>query len=98
MTDDVTTIFAGIGPKVRRLRKEAGLSLQQLAEISRVSAEAIHKIEQSGMTPTITTLLKVGGVLERPVSYLVDEEEVTTVPTAYTPESEQVPILTSHTG
>jgi len=38
MTDDVTTIVSGIGPKVRRLRKEAGLSLQQLAEISRVSA------------------------------------------------------------
>ena len=27
MTDDVTTIVSGIGPKVRRLRKEAGLSL-----------------------------------------------------------------------
>jgi transcriptional regulator with XRE-family HTH domain len=98
MTDDVTTIVSGIGPKVRRLRKEAGLSLQQLAEISRVSAAAIHKIEQSGMTPTITTLLKVAGALGRPVSYFVDEEEVSSDPTAFTPESEQTRILTSHTG
>ena len=98
MTDDVATIVSGIGPKVRRLRKQAGLSLQQLAELSRVSAAAIHKIEQSGMTPTITTLLKVAGALGRPVSYFVDEEEVSSDPTAYTRASERAPILTSHTG
>src|SRR5471030_522497 len=97
-TDDVTTIVSCIGPKVRRLRKEARLSLQQLAEISHVSAAAIHKIEQSGMTPTITTLLKIAGALGRPVSYFVDEEEVSSDPTAYTPEAEQSRILTSHTG
>jgi transcriptional regulator with XRE-family HTH domain len=98
MTDDVSTIVSGIGPKVRRLRKEAGLSLAQLAEMSRVSAAAIHKIEQSGMTPTITTLLKVAGALGRPVSFFVDEEEVSSDPTAYTPSAEQRRILTSHTG
>ncbi|MGH8938224.1 MAG: helix-turn-helix domain-containing protein [Actinomycetes bacterium] len=98
MTDDVATIVSGIGPKVRRLRKEAGLSLQQLAEISRVSAAAIHKIEQSGMTPTITTLLKVAGAFNRPVSYFVDEEEVSSDPTVHTPESHQPRLLTSHTG
>jgi quercetin dioxygenase-like cupin family protein len=69
-----------------------------LAEISRVSAAAIHKIEQSGMTPTITTLLKVAGALGRPVSYFVDEEEVSSDPTAFTPADEQAQILTSHTG
>lgn len=98
MTDDVTTIVSGIGPKVRRLRKEAGLSLQQLAELSQVSAAAIHKIEQSGMTPTITTLLKVAGALRRPVAYFVDEEEVSSDPTAYTPATGRGRILTSHTG
>jgi transcriptional regulator with XRE-family HTH domain len=98
MTDDVTTIVSGIGPKVRRLRKEAGLSLAQLAEISQVSAAAIHKIEQSGMTPTITTLLKVAGALGRPISFFVDEEEVSSDPTADTPSAEQRRILTSHVG
>jgi transcriptional regulator with XRE-family HTH domain len=98
MTDDVTTIVSGIGPKVRRLRKEAGLSLAQLAEISQVSAAAIHKIEQSGMTPTITTLLKVAGALGRPISFFVDEEEVSSDPTVYTPSAEQRRILTSHVG
>ena len=39
-----------------------------------MSAAAIHKIEQNGMVPTITTLLKIAGALGRPVAYFVDEE------------------------
>lgn len=97
-SEDVSTIVSGIGPKVRGLRKQAGLSLQQLAEVSDVSAAAIHKIEQSGMVPTITTLLKVAGALGRPVAYFVDEEEVASDPTVHTPDGEQRPIYTSHTG
>ena len=97
MSEDVSTIVSGIGPKVRALRKRAGLSLQQLAEIANVSAAAIHKIEQSGMVPTITTLLKVAGALGRPVAYFVDEE-VATDPTVHTLNGQQRPIFTSHTG
>lgn len=97
MGEDVGTIVSGIGPKVRGLRKQAGLSLQQLAEVADVSAAAIHKIEQSGMVPTITTLLKVAGALGRPVAYFVDEE-VGSDPTVHTPDGEHRPIYTSHTG
>jgi transcriptional regulator with XRE-family HTH domain len=98
MTQEVTQIVSGIGPKVRKLRKQAGLSLQQLAEQSNVSAAAIHKIEQSGMVPTITTLLKVAGALGRPVSYFVEEDDPSSDPTVHTPHSVARPIFTSHTG
>ena len=98
MTEDLTRIVSGIGPKLRSLRKQAGLSLQQLAARSDVSAAAIHKIEQSGMVPTITTLLKLAGALGRPVAYFVDEEERPSSPTVYIKDGEQRPILTSHTG
>ena len=97
MTEDLSRIVGGIGPKVRGLRKQAGLSLQQLAEQADVSAAAIHKIEQSGMVPTITTLLKVAGALGRPVAWFVDEE-VETDPTVHTPDGQYRPIYTSHTG
>ena len=63
-----------IGPKVAALRKAQGLSLQQLALSSDVSAAAIHKIERSGMVPTVTTLLKIAGALGVPVGYFVAEE------------------------
>ena len=98
MTQDLTEIVSGIGPKLHSLRKQAGLSLQQLAARSDVSAAAIHKIEQSGMVPTITTLLKLAGALGRPVAYFVDEEEVSSDPTVFIADGEQRPILTSHTG
>jgi transcriptional regulator with XRE-family HTH domain len=97
MTEDLGRIVSGIGPKLRTLRKQAGLSLQQLATRADVSAAAIHKIEQSGMVPTITTLLKVAGALGRPVAYFVDEEVVSD-PTVVIRDGEQRPILTSHTG
>lgn len=98
MSSQVTQIVSGIGPKVRVLRKQAGLSLQQLAVQSNVSAAAIHKIEQSGMVPTITTLLKIADALGRPVSYFVDETDAATDPTVFTPVDLDRPIFTSHTG
>ena len=98
MPHQVQHIVSGIGPKVRALRKQAGLSLQQLAELSNVSAAAIHKIEQSGMVPTITTLLKIAGALGRPVSYFVDESDAASDPTVFTPADLDRPIYTSHTG
>ena len=98
MGEDVGTIVSGIGPKVRGLRKQAGLSLQQLAEVADVSAAAIHKIEQSGMVPTITTLLKVAGALGKPVAHFVEEEESVSEPTVHTVDGDERPIYTSHTG
>lgn len=98
MTSELTRVVGGIGPKVHALRKQAGLSLQGLADQSDVSAAAIHKIEQSGMVPTITTLLKVAGALGRPVAYFVDEEEPASASTVHTPDGAQRSIFTSHTG
>src|SRR2546427_12485962 len=66
--------IALIGPKVRQLRRQKNLSLQQLAERSGLSAAAIHKIEHNGMVPTITTLMKLAAALNRSVAYFVDEE------------------------
>ena len=98
ISEDLTRIVHGIGPKLRSLRKQAGLSLQQLAEQSDVSAAAIHKIEQSGMVPTITTLLKLAGALGKPVAFFVEEEETASEPTVHTPDGQQRTIYTSHTG
>lgn len=98
MPQQVDHIVSAIGSKVRSLRKQAGWSLQQLAAQSNVSAAAIHKIEQNGMVPTITTLLKIAGALGRPVSYFVDEDEASSAPTVFTSESERRPIYTSHVG
>jgi transcriptional regulator with XRE-family HTH domain len=95
---DLQRIVGSIGLKVFSLRKRMGLSLQQLGERSDVSAAAIHKIEQGGMVPTITTLLKIAGALGRPVSYFVEEDVGRDDVAVLTPPDEDRPVFTSHKG
>ena len=95
---DLERIVGSIGLKVFSLRKRMGLSLQQLGERSDVSAAAIHKIEQGGMVPTITTLLKIAGALGRPVSYFVEEDVGQDDMAVLTPHDEDRPVYTSHKG
>jgi transcriptional regulator with XRE-family HTH domain len=89
-TEDV---IASIGPKVRQLRRQRNLSLQQLAERAGLSAAAIHKIERNGMVPTITTLMKLSAALNRSVAYFVDEEQ--TEPAVLVRSDERKPVFTS---
>ncbi len=91
-------IVTSIGPKLRELRLQRGLSLQQLAERADVSAAAIHKIERSGMVPTITTLLKLAAALNRPVAYFVNEDAEQTGPAVLIPADERRVVYTSHRG
>lgn len=67
------SVVDAIGPKVRDLRQQAGLSLQQLARRADVSAASVHKVERGDMVPTITTLLKLAVALERPIGHFVDD-------------------------
>lgn len=91
-------VIAAIGPKIRQLRRQKDLSLQQLAERSGVSAAAIHKIERNGMVPTITTLMKVAGALNRSVAYFVDEHEGEPRTVVVTRARERRPVFTSKRG
>ncbi|MGH9281208.1 MAG: cupin domain-containing protein [Acidimicrobiales bacterium] len=94
----VDHVVNGIGPRLRDLRLQHGLSLQQLAERAGVSAAAIHKIERNGMVPTITTLLKLADAFERPVAYFVDEESDAGGPVAFTPSGERPVVFSSRPG
>lgn len=93
---EVDRIVGSIGHKLRTLRKRSGFSLQNLADRADVSAAAVHKIEQGGMVPTITTLLKIAGALQRPVSFFVEDETDRDTNTVHTPASEMRPVYTSH--
>jgi len=97
MNDELHKVVSGIGPKIKALRSENGLSLQALATRADVSAATIHKMEQGDMVPTITTLLKIASALQRPVAYFVEEQEHTP-PTAVIRPDERTDIYTSHTG
>lgn len=95
---DVRAVVNSIGPRVRHLRRQWSLSLQQLADRSDVSTAAIHKVEQGTMVPTITTLLKLAAALDQPVAYFVDSEQDTSAYAVFTPADERRAIYTPHEG
>ncbi|MGI8441036.1 MAG: cupin domain-containing protein [Thermoleophilaceae bacterium] len=66
---------SAIGPRIAALRHERGWSLQELSRRAGVSPAAIHKIEKKGMTPTITSLMRIAGALGRSVAYLIEEHD-----------------------
>ncbi|HTY72379.1 MAG TPA: cupin domain-containing protein [Actinomycetes bacterium] len=98
MSNQVARVVSSIGPKVKSLRLQNGYSLQALADRADVSAATIHKIEQNGMVPTITTLLKIAVAFDQPISYFVEEPEDDRHPTVMTRPDQRRPIYTEHRG
>lgn len=70
----VDRIILKLGERIKTLRVEKGLSLQDLAQKSGISAAGIHKIESNGIIPTITTMMKIADALGKKVSYFIEEE------------------------
>jgi transcriptional regulator with XRE-family HTH domain len=70
---------AALGRKVadslRRLRRERGLSLDQLAELSGVSRAALSQIEGARTNPTLSVLWKIAVGLGVPFHALLGTEE-----------------------
>jgi transcriptional regulator with XRE-family HTH domain len=71
----IEQIVSTLGSKISRLRKQQGMSLNQLAEKAGVSVTTVHKLERNEMTPTITVLMKVADALGEKVGYFLGEEE-----------------------
>lgn len=71
---DIERTVSALGAKLALARAERGWSLAELARRAGVSTASVHKIEKSGMTPTIATLMKVAAALGTSVSYFIDED------------------------
>jgi transcriptional regulator with XRE-family HTH domain len=71
---DIERTVSALGAKVAMARAERGWSLAELARRAGVSTASVHKIEKSGMTPTIATLMKIAAALGTSVSYFIDED------------------------
>jgi len=61
-----------IGQKVRKFRKQATLSLDQLARISSVSQAMLSQIEQNKPNPTIAVIWKIAKALNVGIAELVE--------------------------
>lgn len=64
-----------LGRKIRDLRLRRGLTVQQLADASRLSKGFISQVENDRTSPSLATLRDLAGALDTSVAYLVVEEE-----------------------
>lgn len=63
------------GQQIRELRKNRGLSIGELAEISDIPEEAIRKIEQGKAIPTTREVKKLSEALNHPLGEPIKPEE-----------------------
>jgi len=64
-----------LGRKIRDLRLRRHLTVQQLADASRLSKGFISQVENDRTSPSLATLRDLAAALETSVAYLVVEEE-----------------------
>jgi transcriptional regulator with XRE-family HTH domain len=94
---DIERTVSALGAKLALARAERGWSLAELARRAGVSTASVHKIEKSGMTPTIATLMKIAAALGTSVSAFIDEDVA--VPAAIVVRrDERARLYTSKTG
>lgn len=62
-----------IGSVVRKLRDEKGLTLQQLADMTSLTAAYISKIENEKVSPSIQTMKKLADALETAITDFFEE-------------------------
>jgi len=64
-----------IGQKIRKLRKEERLTLQDLSVLSGLSKPLLSQIENDQVIPPIATLLKIAKGLKIGIHFFFEEEE-----------------------
>lgn len=64
-----------IGEKIRKLRKEERLTLQDLSDLSGLSKPLLSQIENAQVIPPIATLLKISKGLKVGIHFFFEEEE-----------------------
>ena len=70
-----------IGPFIRELRKERGMTMMELAEHTGFSQGFLSKLENSKSAPSLSTLIKIAKVLNVRLSHIFGESESETAVT-----------------
>lgn len=71
----MSDITSTIARNLAAIRRERGLTLQELAELTGVSKSMLGEIERATSNPTVTVLWKITTGLKVPISRLVHEQQ-----------------------
>ncbi|HEY0700524.1 MAG TPA: XRE family transcriptional regulator [Micromonospora sp.] len=64
--------LASVGPRLRALRRQRGMTLAQLAETTGISVSTLSRLESGGRRPTLELLLPLARAHQVPLDELVD--------------------------
>lgn len=62
-----------LGEKIRRLRKQMGLTQEELGERANIHYSYVGQVERGDKMPSLKTLKKLAAALNTPVQYLLEE-------------------------
>jgi len=64
-------VLTGVGPRLRRLRKDRGVTLAGLSEVTGISVSTLSRLESGGRRPSLELLLPIARAHEVPLDDLV---------------------------
>jgi transcriptional regulator with XRE-family HTH domain len=65
----------GIGSKIREIRQEKNITIQELSEKTGLSKGLISQVENEQVSPPISTLLKIASALKTDLAHFFQEKE-----------------------
>ncbi|MDT0331933.1 helix-turn-helix domain-containing protein [Nocardiopsis lambiniae] len=71
MDDELAPVLASVGPRLRELRRERGVTLTLLSEATGISVSTLSRLESGGRRPTLELLLPLAKVHGVPLDELV---------------------------
>ncbi len=71
MTDELQTVLAAVGPRLRALRKHRGVTLEQLADSTKISVSTLSRLESGQRRPALELLLPIARAHQVPLDELV---------------------------
>jgi transcriptional regulator with XRE-family HTH domain len=78
-------LLAEVGHRIREARAAQGLSLEQLARLTGISAPALSLIETGKRDPRLTTLKRIADALRAPLAAFIADGSCTAEPSAPMP-------------
>lgn len=72
-TEHEEKLLGDVGRRIRVVRTEQGLNLNELARLTGISAPALSLIETGKRDPRLTTLARIATALRVPLSTLLEE-------------------------
>jgi transcriptional regulator with XRE-family HTH domain len=73
---DISAVLADVGPRLRRLRKQRGLTLTELAAATGISKSTLSRLESGQRRPSLELLLPIAQAHQVPLDDLVGAPEI----------------------